>query len=151
MRSDVGQTIERVRGRYTSTELPPATPDDIARAEAALGVVLPPSYRELVSAIAPPYLPGLSWVGGAQLPKYLDIVDASRAAGNLPPFLVSVLTTADGDQICFDTRHAAPDGEYPLVQFNHEIHHEESTEFEPIGQTFTELMEALLLPPASAE
>jgi hypothetical protein len=66
--------------------------------------------------------------------------------GNLPTFLVAVLTTADGDQICFDTRHPSPDGEFPLVWFNHELHHEESTEFEPLGQTFAELLEALLLP-----
>ena len=143
MRSDVAQTIERIRGRYPSTGSRPASEQDIASVEKALGVALPPSYRELVSVIEPPHFPGLGWIA--------NVFDDSRAVGNLPPFLVSVLTTADGDQICFDTRSPAPDGEYPLVWFNHEIHHEGSSDFEPTGQTFTELMEALLLPPVSDE
>jgi hypothetical protein len=139
MRADVAQAIERIGGRYVSTKLLPATSVEVARVEAALGVALPPSYREFVSSIEPPHFPGLAWIG--------EILDASRAVGNLPTFLVAVLTTADGDQICFDTRHPAPDGEYPLVLFHHELHRAESTEFGPLGQTFPELLEALLLPP----
>lgn len=117
--------------------------EEIARVEAELGAALPPSYRELVSSLEAPDLPGLAWIG--------QIVYDSRAVGNLPLFLISLLTTADGDQICFDTRNPAPDGEDPLVWFRHEFQYEGSVEFESVAQTCAELIEALLLPPERAE
>lgn len=147
MRSDIDQLIERVRGKYQTTGLRPATPEQIARAEAALGVALPPSYRAVVSTLPPPRSSGLAWIGGPKLPKYQDIVQQSRDGRNLPLCLVSLLETGDGDQICLDTRHPDADGEYPMVWFRHEINDENSSEFEPFLQTLPEILEANLTPP----
>ncbi len=67
---------------------PPATPEEIAKAEKALGVIFPPDYRKFL-AKAGWLRVGAHEIGGLgnQIPSYLDVVNTTkreRAAGRLP-------------------------------------------------------------------
>jgi hypothetical protein len=109
------------------------TDQHISASEKALGVALPRSYGKLVTTVQPSDAEyGLYWVQGDELNLFgADIVSVNRGPNSaLPPFLVAVQGVDNGDEYCFDTRHPDERGEYPIVHFNHEIHNEDSTEFE---------------------
>jgi ankyrin repeat protein len=110
----------------------PATRRQVAAAERKLGIPLPPSYKKLVTTVSPydgGY--GVRWIVD---PHGLgaDIVSANRT--RLSPFLIAVVDRDDGDSYCFDTRHPDERGEYPIVHFDHEVHDEESTDFEAVAE-----------------
>ncbi len=107
--------------------------DAIERAEAELKTSLPTSFRKLLRT--PPPLPAdlcarLYWVGEDN-ETMDDIVAANRqeheeAGSPLPAFLIAFAHDGMGNQICFDTRHMAADGEYPVVFWDHELESEEN-------------------------
>ena len=68
----------------------------------------------------------------------LDIVSANR--DRAVPFLIKVVPTLSGDSFCFDTRHPDQRGEYPIVRYDHEVHGEESNEFETVARDLGEFL-----------
>lgn len=130
-------------------EQPPTREADIAAAEASLGFALPPSYRKLVTTTDPrdkEY--GLYWVWVDGLDTYGDdIASYHGSRDGIPPrFLIPVLGADDGDEYCFDTRAVDARGEYPIVHFNHEIHDEDSVDFEIVSSNLGEFLLASLGP-----
>jgi hypothetical protein len=108
------------------------TPADIANAEKALGVQLPPSYRQLITSCTWEDVPHTMYWLGRDLPPAHDLLHIKRTTP-LPPFLVPLCGNGGGNEFCFDTRRTDASGEHPLVEWNHEIHAEHSTEFEQIA------------------
>ena len=105
--------------------------EDVAAAEAALGVKLPPSYHNLVTSVGPADFDWVYWPGN-ELPPGLDLVRINTRA-LWPEFLVAVCGDGGGDEACFDTRFRDPSGEYPIVRWNHETNDEHSTEFKGLA------------------
>ena len=57
----------------------------------------------------------------------------------LPEFLITFHNNGSGDQLCFDTRHPNPDGEYPIVFWDHELTPEENLEnLDVVADSFAE-------------
>lgn len=115
--------------------------EQVAAAERALGVALPPSYRKLVTT-TDPYdgVYGVYWINEAH-PLGADIVSTNRSsARSLPPFLIAVVGDDSGDEYCFDTRHPDERGEYPIVHFDHEQHDEESIDLESVAKDLGEFL-----------
>jgi cell wall assembly regulator SMI1 len=113
------------------------TEDHIAAAEEALGIALPPGYRKLVLTAQPFDVEyGVYWVADGETDQFAsDIVSINRGPHAwFPPFLIAVLGDDSGDEYCFDTRHPDERGEYLIVHLNHEIHSEDSTEFEVVAR-----------------
>ncbi len=117
---------------------PPARRRTVAAAEKKLGVRLPPSYTKLVTTLGP-YDGGYEvwWIEDPVGPG-ADLVSANRT--RLAPSLISVVPVLSGDSFCFDTRRADERGEYPIVRFDHEIHTEESTDFETVASDLGEFL-----------
>jgi SMI1 / KNR4 family (SUKH-1) len=115
--------------------------EQVTAAEEELGIALPPTYRKLVTTTEPyDGVYGVYWVNESALPG-ADIVSAKRSAHSpLPPFLIAVVGRDNGDEYCFDTRNSDDRGEYPIVYFDHEVHNEESTEFETVANDLGEFL-----------
>lgn len=125
------------------TDRPRTLEEHVVAAEQALEVVLPPSYRKLVTSTDPADKEyGFYWVWVDGLDTYGDdIVSYSQSPDNtVPPFLIAVLGADDGNEYCFDTRHADERGEYPIVEFDPEMHNEDSTEFETAAKDLGEFL-----------
>ncbi len=119
--------------------------EQVADAERALGVALPPSYRRLVTT-SEPYdgVYGVYWVNESH-PFGADIVSTYRSSNSpLPPFLIAVVGDDSGNEYCFDTRHPDGRGEYPIVCFEHEQHDGESTDFETVAKDLGEFLRGSL-------
>ena len=119
------------------------TEDHVSAAETALGMALPPGYKKLVLSAQPfdaEY--GVYWIWDGEADQFIpDIAATNRGPHSaLPPFLIAVVGLDDGDEYCFDTRHPDERGEYPIVHFNHEIHHEGSEEFERVARDLGEFL-----------
>jgi hypothetical protein len=115
--------------------------DHIMAAEKALGITLPPSYRKLVLTTQP-YggMYGVCWVWDGNR-VMTDIVTTKESGYSpFPSFLIAVVDHENGDADCFDTRHPDERGEYPIVHFDHEIHNEESTDFETVARDLGEYL-----------
>jgi hypothetical protein len=104
--------------------------EQVEEAERSLGFALPPSYRRLVTSTHPEDgVWGVFWIidpdqfGSDIVTTYLN------GDFPLPPFLIAVVD-GGGDAYCFDTRSPDERGEYPIVHFDHEMHDEDSTDFE---------------------
>ena len=109
---------------------PPPTDEQVAVAQSALGCSFPPSFLRFLATAGAYQLPYWEtyWVGPCERQ---DIVVANRwereeAASPLPLYLVSFHNDGMGNQLCFDTRSADNDGEYPIVFWDHEIPAEEN-------------------------
>jgi len=112
----------------------------VAAAEEALGVPLPPSYKKLVTTTEPYDNFPIHWVLGADV-FGADIVSINDPIQtSTPPFLLEVVDTGDGNAYAFDTRKPDARGEYPIVFFDHEVHDEESTEFETVAKDLGEFL-----------
>ena len=118
-----------------------ASEEQVTAAERALGVALPPSYRKLVTTTEPyDGVYGVYWVNESD-PFGADIVSTNRSSSSpLPPFLIAVVGDDSGDEYCFDTRYPDERGEYPIAHFDHERHHEESTDFETVARELGEFL-----------
>jgi len=123
--------------------MPPPTKEQVAEAEAELGISLPASFKTFLQeagAYALPYWE-VYWVGDEALgPRH--IVEANRCEHHevnspLPDFLITFHNNGMGDQECFDTRHPDPSGEYPIVFWDHELSPEENLKnLEPLAPSF---------------
>lgn len=119
------------------------TEDHIRAAEEGLGLILPPSYKKLVLTAQPFDVEyGLHWVWDNEADQFIqEIVSTNRPSeGWLPPFLIVVMGLDSGDYYCFDTRHPDERGEYPIVFLDHEIHGEDSTDFDPVARDLGEFL-----------
>jgi cell wall assembly regulator SMI1 len=120
----------------------------IVAAEKELGMMLPPSYRKLVTTTDPrdkEY--GLYWVWVDGLDTFSeDIVSVNqRFHGDYaPPFLIAVFGTDEGDEYCFDTRYPDERGEYPIVLWDQRTCGTETTEFETQSRDLGEFLLASL-------
>ena len=101
--------------------------EQVREAEKAIGKSLPPSYKHLVRNFHPGELPfdfywiggvGTCWVDGIEV-RLMDLVEI---AGPATSFLIPLMSVGDCDEVCFDTRRADADGEYPLVHWDAAIH-----------------------------
>ncbi|MDG3004493.1 SMI1/KNR4 family protein [Paludisphaera mucosa] len=127
-----------------------ATEKLVAAAEQALGVPLPPSYKKLVTTTEPYDNFPIYWVLGPDVfgGDIVSINDPALKAS--PPFLIQLVDPGDGDEYCFDTRSPDGRGEYPIVRFDHEVHDEESTDFEAVAKDLGEFLLGSLPGPGSA-
>jgi cell wall assembly regulator SMI1 len=131
---------------------PNVTEDHISAAEEALGVALPPSYRRLVKTVHPVDAP-VCWVWDNETDTLgEEIVSVNRGPyASFPAFLIVLTGDDSGNAYGFDTRHPDGRGEYPIVFFDHEIHDEDSTDFEMVAKDLGEFLLGLLPhdPPAT--
>jgi cell wall assembly regulator SMI1 len=103
-----------------------ATQDQLARAQAELGVVFPGSYKEFLrkygwGEFATEAIYGL----GHDVPKYLDVVrqtlrERTELEPRLPLALVPVMNDGAGNNYCLDTSKLIHN-ECPVVLWNHEM------------------------------
>jgi len=103
------------------------TTEELAHAESYLGAPLPPTFKVFLASAGSYKLPYWEtfWVGDDSL-GYRNIIEANRseredAEPALPPFLITFHNNGMGDQLCFDTRFRALNGEYPIVFWDHEL------------------------------
>jgi putative acetyltransferase len=107
---------------------PVPTPDQIADAQSRLGIRFPGSYLIFLRAGRPMTLSdcaGFHWPGDASLGSR-HIVEANRwlhkeCGSPSPEYLVTFYNDGFGNEVCFDTRKPGPDGEYPIVFWDHEL------------------------------
>jgi hypothetical protein len=94
----------------------PATHDQVAAAEAALGVKLPPSYKAFLLAHNGGGVYDTSFYGVAAEDGF-DLVRLNLRAreDEVPDHLVAFASTISGDVFCFDVSRARPDGECPVL------------------------------------
>ncbi len=114
---------------HEGTELDsPASADAIAAFEARHGFVLPASYREFLSR-GNGGVVGYVRLFGVGRP---DALDLGRQVSDMQPELEGmadgpVLPFASdwgGSYFCFDLHRQTPDGEYPVLYWNHEYSEE---------------------------
>lgn len=120
---------------------PNVTEEHISAAEEALGVVLPPSYKKLVTSVHPVDAP-VCWVWDNETDTLREeIISVNRGPyAGYPPFLIVVAGDDSGNAYGFDTRRPDGRGEYPIVVFDHEIHGEDSTDFETVAKDLGEFL-----------
>lgn len=110
------------------TPPPPPSDDAVARAEAALSIKFPGSFISFLRESRTMQLPLCARfyrIGGESLGAD-DIVDANRqeheeSSSPLSPFLIAFYNDGMGNQVCVDQRRCSPDGEYPIVFWDHEL------------------------------
>jgi len=137
----------RIRPRDLDGWLYPSE-EQIREAEESIGKSLPPSYKHLVRNFHPGELPfDFYWIGGrgacrvdGNVVRLLDLVEI---AGPAPSFLIPLMSVGDCEEVCFDTRRADADGEYPLVHWDGAIHGPDphpTAEFEVWAENLCELL-----------
>jgi hypothetical protein len=137
----------RKLNRYEDDSGMEAGETEVKAAEDDLGVALPPSYRKLITTTnSIDNLYGLYWVFGDGLDTFgAGIVAVNRGPHSyLPSFLIAVLGDDSGDEYWFDTRYPDDRGEYPIVHFDHEIHSEDSADFETVAADLGEFLLGIL-------
>ncbi|WP_165251074.1 SMI1/KNR4 family protein [Paludisphaera soli] len=114
-----------------------ANEKQVAAAEEALGVRLPPSYKKLVTTTEPYDNYPMYWVLGSDVygGDVVSINDPALKAA--PPHLITFVETDDGDEFCFDTRRPDARGEYPIVRFD-------GDDAEPVAKDLGEFLLAKL-------
>jgi hypothetical protein len=103
---------------------PPASPHALAAFEAQLGLKLPASHREFLMR-ANGGVVGYARVFGV---GRADGLDLARQAEQMRPYIQGlaegfVLPFANdwgGSYYCYDRRRVDPDGEWPVLRWNHE-------------------------------
>ena len=137
----------RIRPRDVEEWVYPAE-ERVQEAEKAIGKSLPPSYKHLVRNFHPGELPfdfywiggvGTCWVDDMEV-RLLDLVDT---VGTSPSFLIPLMSVGDCEEVCFDTRRADADGDYPLVHWDGAIHDSDphpTAEFEVWAENLGELL-----------
>lgn len=100
-----------------------ARPEElIERAEAALGLRLPPSYRAFVGELGAGDIAGEEFFGVtsadfeiSSVPNGIWLTLSEREDSGLPEALVVVYSVGDGTLYALDTAQAGDDGEAPVV------------------------------------
>ena len=115
------------------TPPPPPSADEVALAESSLKIKFPASFLSFMTQARPMQLNHCAifyWVGGEGLKEGNIVVfnrrEREEASSPLPSFLISFYNDGMGNQVCFDTRYPAADGEYPIVFWDHELSAEEN-------------------------
>lgn len=98
----------------------------VARAEAALGLRFPPSYRQFLLELGAGDVGGFEVYGivnddfaDARVPDAIALTLDARRSG-LGPRYVMIGTLGDGSHDCLDTGHPDATGEAPVVQLSAE-------------------------------
>jgi hypothetical protein len=121
----------------------------VARAEAALGLRFPPSYRQFVLDLGAGDIGGFEVYGlvdddfeDARVPDAIALTLDARRSG-LDPRYILIGTLGDGSHDCLDTGHPHPNGEAPVVQLSSEFE-DPVTLADSFGEYFlTEVQDAL--------
>jgi hypothetical protein len=99
----------------------------VARAEAALGLRFPPSYRQFLLELGAGDIAGFEVYGVvdeefgiARVPDAIALTLDARRSG-LDPRYILIGTLGDGSHDCLDTVHLGPGGEAPVVQLSSEF------------------------------
>jgi antitoxin YobK len=99
----------------------------VARAEAALGVVFPPSYRQFLLELGSGDVAGFEIYGlvdgdftDSAVPDAIWLTLEERQSSGLEPRFVIIGALGDGTYDCLDTAHVGRDGECPVVQLSAE-------------------------------
>jgi hypothetical protein len=104
------------------TPPPPPSDQSIALAEAVLAIKFPASFISIMREARPMHVPvnaGFYFVSDRE-----GITAANQfehARGSLPDFMVTFYGDGMSNHLCFDTRRRFPDGEYPIVYWDHEL------------------------------
>jgi hypothetical protein len=70
-----------------------------------------------------------------------EIVSVNRGPNACyPAFLIVLAGDDSGNAYGFDTRYPDERGEYPIVFFDHEIHNQDSTDFETVANDLGEFL-----------
>lgn len=121
----------------------------VARAEAALGLRFPPSYRQFLLDLGAGDVGGFEVYGvidedfgDARVPDAIALTLEARRSG-LEPRYVMIGTLGDGSHDCLDTGHPDVTGEAPVVQLSSE-YEDPVTLADSFGEYFlTEAQDAL--------
>ncbi len=105
-----------------------AKPEElVAKAEAALGIGFPPSYRQFLLELGAGDIAGFEVYGvvnddfdDARVPDAIALTLDARRAG-LDPRYVLIGTLGDGSHDYLDTAHPDASGEFPVVQLSSEF------------------------------
>jgi antitoxin YobK len=98
--------------------------DLVERAEAALGVRFPPSYRAFVRELGAGHIAGEEFYGitgdefvDSSVPNGIWLTLREREDSGLPEHLVIVYEDGEGDYYALDTSEGGNEGENPLVRW----------------------------------
>ncbi len=100
-------------------------PDELVeRAEAALGIKLPPSYRAFVRQLGAGHIAGEEFYGvtsddfvDSSVPNGIWLTLTERQDSGLPDPFVIVYEDDEGDYYALDSSRDAGGGEYPVVRW----------------------------------
>ena len=124
-----------LRVRYAEDDpeltMPPPTPQDLERVEAALGLRLPDSYRDLLLhyGAGMPLDTPVNWYRAANRSGYRGLIESN--ANRPVPHLVYILDCGDGDNIALDLSRRDGNGEPVVVRTDHEALDERTTDVAP--------------------
>jgi len=125
----------------------PVSEDLIATAEQQLGIQFPPQYRAFMSVFGCGGVDSEDFIGLGG-PAHLDIAKLAlrlRERNNpLPARLLPLRADGFGNYDCLDTNQPTADGEYAIVQWNHEAG-EEDQECELLADSFDGWFESILV------
>jgi hypothetical protein len=113
--------LERLRSLSVASPDPGRLPsgEEVAEAEAALGVSFPPSYTTYLLQYADVEVGHYELYSPAEEDSYLDLVkevEETWASGELERHLLPFVED-NGDYFCFDLKSAGP--EYEVVYWSH--------------------------------
>ncbi len=107
----------------------------VAATEKALGVKLPPSFKEFMERCGFYRMPDWDtcWVGNGKDDGFRDLLAANASERRhpdtpLPKRLVVFAFDEAEDPYCFDTADADPSGEFPVLLFDHTMTAEQNLE-----------------------
>lgn len=119
-------------------------PEFIAKAEEALGLTFPPSYRAFVSELGAGDVTGQEFYGvtedrfeAATIPNGIWLTLQEREDCGLPETIVIVSETGDGAYYALDLEAAGQDGEAPVVLWRPHVSQPDDDR-EPVARSFGE-------------
>lgn len=97
----------------------------IVKAEKALGLAFPPSYRKFLSVLGCGEIEGLEFYGligddfeNSSVPDAIWLTLDERKSSGLPGHLILVYATGDGTYYALDTSQKGSNGECPVVAYD---------------------------------
>ncbi len=124
----------------------PVSEPTIADAEQQLGIRFPPQYRSFISTFGCGGVDSEEFIGLGG-PDYLHIVKLTLRLrdrmNSLPVSLLPVRGDGFGNYDCLDTSQPTSEGEYAIVQWNHEAG--KSQELVRLADSFDQWFESILI------
>jgi antitoxin YobK len=121
---DYEQALALIQGHLDEADFEPQPDDRVERAEQALGVPLPPTYRRFLLEL------GAGGVGSQEIyglvnddfedarpPQAVGLTRELRRGGHISNDLVVIYNLGQGSYYALDTGRAEADGEAPVVGF----------------------------------